>query len=103
MRRSIGGLFVTALLLLNIDTGRFAADSVCRQDDGYPGTRCGTTAHYTRGQSKLASHYVRKITGISLGRIEVYNRIPIAVDRRWSGGRIYRRARPSGPDAGRSH
>jgi len=58
MRRSIGGLFVTALLLLNIDIGRFAADPVCRQDDGCPGTRCGTTAHYTRRQSKLASHYV---------------------------------------------
>lgn len=41
--------------MLYVVTGRFAADSVCGQDDNYPKAPRGTTAHYTRGASKLAS------------------------------------------------
>jgi len=41
--------------MLCIDTGRFAADPVCRQDDGWPRPWCAIGAHYTRGESKLAS------------------------------------------------
>ncbi len=46
MRRSFGGLFYSALLL-KYDTGRFAADSVCRQDDFAPGLDAKHGALYT--------------------------------------------------------
>jgi hypothetical protein len=49
------GPLVSAFIMLCIDTCRFAANPVWRQDDVWIGPWCLTGAHYTRGESKLAS------------------------------------------------